>query len=251
MKIQMAGFMAATAISGGAFAQDAVQWRVEDGGNGHWYRFEQTVLHWEPHQNQAVSLGANLASVTTAAERAFVESILSVQKNDIRLGGLANWPSQPTWLTGEQIVAAGWCFGGYTPGSGYAVEICARGDCPTAFCWNIESEDCLCWPGNRAVYEWSADCNSDGIVDFGQIRDGTIADANLNNIPDCCEGGPNCGPCIADVVQDGTVNGVDLAAVINAWGTDGGKLPRADIDGSGLVDGADLAQVLGSWGPCN
>jgi hypothetical protein len=98
--------------------------------------------------------------------------------------------------------------------------------------------------------EWDADCNSDGIVDFGQIRDGSLDDSNGNNIPDCCEGSGNCPPCAADVVQDGAVNGVDLAAVINAWGTDGGKLPRADIDGNGIVDGVDLANILGSWGSC-
>ncbi len=100
------------------------------------------------------------------------------------------------------------------------------------------------------IVEFDADCNSDGIVDFGQIRSGEFADANANNIPDCCEQSVVCG-CPADIVQDNAVNGVDLAAVINAWGTDGGKLPRSDVDGNGIVDGADLAQVLGAWGPCN
>ena len=41
-----------------------------------------------------------------------------------------------------------------------------------------------------------------------------------------------------------------LAAILNTWGTDGGKFPRADVDGSGTVDGADLAAVLSQWGPC-
>jgi hypothetical protein len=105
------------------------------------------------------------------------------------------------------------------------------------------------WTG--AIIEWSADCNADGIVDFGQIRAGELADADGNNIPDCCEDGSPCAPCTADVIEDGAVNGVDLAAVINAWGTDGGKLPRADIDRNGIVDGADLAILLSGWGPCD
>jgi hypothetical protein len=46
------------------------------------------------------------------------------------------------------------------------------------------------------------------------------------------------------------VNGVDLAAVVNAWGTDGGKLARSDVDGSGEVDAVDLAAILSAWGPC-
>jgi hypothetical protein len=37
------------------------------------------------------------------------------------------------------------------------------------------------------VVEWSADCNSDGIVDYGQILRGELADDNDNNIPDVCE----------------------------------------------------------------
>ena len=52
------------------------------------------------------------------------------------------------------------------------------------------------------------------------------------------------------MIESGTVDGVDLAAILATWGTDGGKYPRADVDGSGVVDGADLAIVLGDWGPC-
>ena len=57
----------------------------------------------------------------------------------------------------------------------------------------------LVWTGNsnptvgfRAIIEWSADCNSDGIVDYGQIRAGELEDANGNNIPDCCEQSTSC-----------------------------------------------------------
>ena len=103
----------------------------------------------------------------------------------------------------------------------------------------------------RPLWEWSADCNADGIVDFGQIRAGALEDLNGNNIPDCCEDGSSCAPCVADVIEDGDVNGVDLAAVINAWGTDGGKLPRTDIDRNGIIDGADLAILLSAWGACD
>jgi hypothetical protein len=46
----------------------------------------------------------------------------------------------------------------------------------------------------------------------------------------------------ADLNQDGAVNGEDLAALLNAWGT-----PAGDIDGNNLTDGADLALLLGAW----
>ena len=40
----------------------------------------------------------------------------------------------------------------------------------------------------------SADCNNDGIVDYGQCRNGTLPDYNVNNVPDCCEQGTPCLP---------------------------------------------------------
>jgi hypothetical protein len=98
--------------------------------------------------------------------------------------------------------------------------------------------------------EWSADCNNDGIVDYGQIRDGSLADVNGDNIPDCCALPWGCDTCPADIDQSGAVNGVDLAAILNVWSTSGGKYPRADINRDGIVNGADLAEVLNAWGPC-
>ena len=56
--------------------------------------------------------------------------------------------------------------------------------------------------------------------------------------------------CAADIIQNGVVDGADLAAVLTVWGTNGGIYPRADTNGDGLVDGTDLAVVLGGWGPC-
>ncbi|MCE2880875.1 MAG: dockerin type I domain-containing protein [Planctomycetaceae bacterium] len=100
-----------------------------------------------------------------------------------------------------------------------------------------------------SVIEWSADCNSDGIVDFGQIRNGDLEDSNANNIPDCCEQGTSCF-CPGDTNDDGTVDGIDLATVLTRWGQSGSKFPDADCNNDGAIDGSDLAVVLGSWGSC-
>lgn len=48
----------------------------------------------------------------------------------------------------------------------------------------------------------------------------------------------------ADIDGNGTVNGVDLAAVLSAFG---GPSASADIDHNGIVDGPDLAAVLAGW----
>jgi len=37
------------------------------------------------------------------------------------------------------------------------------------------------------IIEWDADCNADGIVDYGQILRGELADLNGNGVPDVCE----------------------------------------------------------------
>jgi formylglycine-generating enzyme required for sulfatase activity len=95
------------------------------------------------------------------------------------------------------------------------------------------------------VIEWSADCNSDGIVDYGQILDGSLPDVNADGVPDTCPG----QPCIGDLTSDGVVNGLDLGILLGAWGTDGGAT-GADIDGSGLVGGGDLGLMLSAWGAC-
>ncbi len=59
---------------------------------------------------------------------------------------------------------------------------------------------------------------------------------------------PYAGP--GDVDGNGIVDGLDLAAVINAWGTMPGDPlwnPDADLNGTGLVDGIDLAEVISNW----
>lgn len=57
-----------------------------------------------------------------------------------------------------------------------------------------------------------------------------------------------CGsPCLADINGDDTVGGLDLTALLAAWG---GSDPAADIDNDGTVGGLDLTALLAAWGPC-
>jgi hypothetical protein len=65
------------------------------------------------------------------------------------------------------------------------------------------------------IIEWSADCNSDGIVDFGQILQGQLADANADGIPDICQP-PTCVD--ADLFRDFNVDGADLGILLAQWG---------------------------------
>jgi hypothetical protein len=97
---------------------------------------------------------------------------------------------------------------------------------------------------NGFIIEWSADCNNDGIVDYGQILQGILPDGNANGIPDTCE----CGN--ADITANGMVDGADLGALLAFWGPVGPVLPEADLNRDGTIDGADLGILLSYWGPC-
>ena len=253
----VAGVLSAGLVAGSALAQDAVQWRVEDGGNGHWYKWTDwgAFATVASAQKEAAQRGAYLATLTSAAEELFVqgsarpgscedqphsEALIGIFQPDGSVEPLGGW----RWVTGEEISYSNWRSG--EPSDSGGIE--DFGFLNLTGGWNDGGASLGC--SHAAIFEWSADCNSDGIVDYGQIRAGELDDANANNIPDCCEQGVSCD-CPADIDGSGGVNAIDLAIVIGYWGTDGGKdYPQADIDGSGEIDGADLATLLGSWGAC-
>ena len=233
-----------------------VCWRIEDGGNGHWYRFIPVNLigSWSSANEAAGQVGGHLATITAPAELGFVE-VLSACVGcpgwgpSWAIGGIQNQAS-PTyaepaggwqWVTGEN-----WSWSPWAPGepnnSGGSEDFlylhCLRG-------FNDggdSSNGCV-----AAIIEWSADCNSDGIVDYGQILSGELIDANSNGIPDSCE----VDPCPGDISGNGAVDGVDLSVLLGVWGTDGsGGEFDADVTNDGIVNGADLTIILGGWGPC-
>ena len=128
----------------------------------------------------------------------------------------------------------------------------AGGDLQGNGAWNdMPAYGCDNDPVISYVIEWSADCNNDGIVDYGQCQDGMLADYNSNNIPDCCEQGIPCSICSAcDINPTGIIDGADLGALLAFWGPASPALPRADINRDGFVNGADLSLLLANWGPC-
>jgi hypothetical protein len=107
--------------------------------------------------------------------------------------------------------------------------------------WNccVSCTDC----GSAVLSDFALDCNSNGVPDRIEVMLAPESDAVGDGIPDVCQ-------CRADLVTDSTVNGADMAIVLNFWGTDGSQFPGVDIDGDGIVNGADLAAVLNAWGPC-
>jgi hypothetical protein len=187
MRRVIQGVVASAAVVSAAVAGEAVQWRVEDGGNGHWYQFVPQNFRWVEADALARGQAGYLATITSANEHAFVSGV-----NADRAAWLGGYQApggcEPgcdwSWVTGEP-----W---GFAPWDTGQPDNAADGEHWLQFHGNSR------WNDNRAVVtypfivEWSADCNNDGIVDYGQCRDGSLPDYNSNNIPDCCENGQAC-----------------------------------------------------------
>jgi hypothetical protein len=260
-QIGVAAGVAAMSIAANACAQTAVEWRVEDGGNGHWYAAgdSSTCASWTQARDAAVMLNGHLVTITTAAESAFVRSqfngfcfigLFQNRESLLYTEPAGGWE----WVTNEPVVFTNWRTQpreDTEPNNSNGDEDYAHLNFDPEATWNdVTGSWCAGFPHTvRAIIEWSADCNNDGLVDYGQILAGDLSDANANNIPDCCEGSASCDPCPADIVHDGFVNAIDLAAVLNNWGSAGGKI-NADANDDGLVDAQDLAIVLSAWGAC-
>ena len=237
--LALAAAMAARTLT---HAEEAVQWRVEDGGNGHWYRavYANPPRSPEAWFSWAASNGGHVATVTSAGEQTVILSVgnQAGQWTNPVLGGKRNSSNVFQWITGEP-----WDFTGWAPGEPSCT--CERYLMLYQSGWNDTNTTARAW----AIMEYSADCNSDGIVDYGQLLDGTFEDANANGVPDCCDAGVDCDPCLADLNDDGIVNGADISVLLGFWGLTG-KGVAGDIVPDGTVNGADLAAVLGSWGEC-
>ena len=227
-----------------------VEWRVADGGNGHWYGLRVDPLaSLDDFDSGCARIGGHLVSLGSAQEHQFVVDLMIAQDWLASIG----WPaiglrrtsstSPWRWSTGEPVEYLAWA-PGEPSDAGLFAQLWGNGAGPN-LTWSSNGNPFV----STGVIEFSADCNADGLVDYGQIRSGELNDANANNIPDCCENGTPCG-CAGDTNLDGTGDGIDLATVLTRWAQSAAKFPNADCNRDGVIDGSDLAIVLGSWGAC-
>lgn len=228
----------------------AVRWSTTDGGNGHWYAvidepvfpgFPDWPTTWGDAHVLALTLGGELASLGSQSEKAFVASLLDTDEAHF-VGGVKIGVREWGWIDGtpwSNLWHPGQPDGGWDEGFTALYRSGAQlHDVPEL----SPTEERVPF-----VIEWSVDCNGDGIVDLGQILNGTFDDGNVDGVPDCC-GGNSC--CPGDLDRDGEVSSADIGLLVAAWGTDGGITPAADIDTDGLVDASDLGLLFGFWGTC-
>ena len=207
----VAAGVAAMSIAANACAQTAVEWRVQDGGNGHWYRRLGEFRNWPSAKARCEQLGGHLASLTSSAEWSWAINATGITEGYVGAfqdHSAADY-SEPNggwrWVTGEPFVVSGSYMMGFDDCPGAAPPSCncgagaqdalfIMGCCSHMLNDNQDgtSVDCdmgvnLPFPPVDSLIEWSADCNNDGLIDYGQILAGDLSDANANNIPDCCE----------------------------------------------------------------
>ena len=185
----LAGVLGAALVAGVTSAQttQAVEWKVSEGGNGHWYASTLSWGSWSQTRSVAQSIGGDLACISDVNETAFLCGTVLRYGNGnaaalwigLRLDG-GVW----SWLSGESLSYTHW--EGSNPGGGedrgwvFGSNHPIVSDCS----WNDAYGEAHQYPG---LVEWSADCNGDGIVDYGQILRGEFEDLNVNGVPDICE----------------------------------------------------------------
>lgn len=171
--------------------QSAIEWPTKLGGNGHWYEavLVPEAITWLSASAAATARGGHLATPTSAAENDFiltsvVPTLSSYEGFGPILGGRfldGAWQ----WVTGESWKFTAW--GGGEPSSPDSEPFLhyQRPDMG----WNDYDGTTYGGQFRSYIIEWSADCNSDGVVDFGQIQSGALADADADGVPDICEDG--------------------------------------------------------------
>ena len=240
---------------GRLLTDSAVQWTVSQGGNGHWYQLvrQQSSIDWQSARVAAEARGGHLATIGSIGENDVLFQLTRGRASWANgygpwLGGFQTGPDW-RWVTGEPWTWTNWCPGEPNNDScSNLAEDALQLGCGSAR-WNdfpsiptgcdIDVNGLAVW---GYFVEWSADCNNDGIVDYGQILSGALADSDNDGIPNTCE-------CTCDVFRDNAVNGIDLGVLLGQWG-EVTQYTVTDFNGDGAVDGSDLGALLAAWGPC-
>ncbi len=178
MKSMAAVALATSGLITSIAAGDAVEWRVADGGNGHWYGLTENAGTWDQMRLLAAGAAGELVSILTDGENEVVRSLVAASSGSWI--GASKSPQQPwRWADGSTWGYTHWCPGEPCCGDGEPYVYMSVGGC-----WDDHNQTQTL---RRGVIEWSSDCNNDGIVDYGQILSGSLADTNANGVPDTCE----------------------------------------------------------------
>jgi len=229
-------------LAHGSPAPGAVQWRVEDGGNGHWYVVinVSSRINWNEAKAQSIIQGGFLATLTSQGENNFVANLVHNNGINAFLGGFQIDPSSPAnigwaWVTGEQ-----WSYTNWSEG-----EPNDQGSPNESFLemwgntkWNDVPVEGSGYSEMAYVVEWNnkqeLDCNGNNNPDSCDIASGNSRDVNLNGIPDECE-------------APATLTLTNNAGACNHAG---GSV-NVDATLSGVLSPIVSGQIYISWNPAN
>jgi len=245
------------------------QWRIEDGGNGHWYQaIAEPNLFWEDAQELAISMGGYLATPTSPEENQFIYEMIEPmdsmwnggQWNGPWIGGYQDYSSDDfeepqggwRWVTDEVWDFTNWATNQPDDGGAKHTENHLQYWQRDQNTWNdLQSTayvsgyvvEYTSLPGNIL-----GACCIDGEC-YEETEEYCIVEGGTWHGLDtvCCA--IDCGPppCPGDYDNNGTVNTIDILEVIAHWGQ-----PRTiwDPNASGFVDVFDLLNVINNWGDC-
>ena len=204
-----------------------VQWSTSAGGNGHWYEFRSEFTPWNIARDQARLEGGHLATVQNLAENNFVKSIVPYST---WIGG-TDEAQEGTWVweNGEPWNYTNW--GNSEPNNNgaehYTYLYPGYSNPDTTPMWYDGDLNATI----GYTVEWSADCNGDGLVDYGQILDGSLADDDGNGVPDICE----------------NTSGIDSIQWSTSSGGNGHWYAMFNFsdDDSSIFDAQDIAESIG------
>ncbi|MCP3919117.1 MAG: hypothetical protein GY711_26540 [bacterium] len=164
---------------------------------------------WVRGELRALSFGAHLATLRSAAQNSWIASFLGDQ--DVYIGATdavteGNW----FWTSGEPFVFDNWAVG--EPDNGVNSDFCAL-DATTGE-WRDEPETTLL-PGLVEVL--SSDCDLNGFPDTVEIALGLSADVNGDGFPDDCIA-PNY--CLANPNSSGGAARIRVTGRPELWRND-------------------------------
>lgn len=221
--------------------QPPVQWRIQDGGNGHWYQaIEDPGILWENANTTAISMGGYLATPTSAEENQFIYEMIE-PIDSMWNGGQWNGP----WLGGYQDTNA----------PDY-VEPMGGWRWATEEVWNFTN-----WASNQPddggtpftenhLQYWVRDQNTWNDIHTAANISGFVVE--FTTLP-----GSALGACCLDGLCI-TTAAADCSGNSGSWGGPNSSCTDfdcpvscpGDLNGDGQVDVTDLLLIISAWGIC-
>lgn len=196
-----------------------VQWKVADGGNGHWYRLTTTAGTWHDAENEAVASGGHLVTINDAAEQQWLVTTFGIGGQDSAWIGFTDEAVEGTWVfvagdggSWQQTeFPCTWPCDGVSTGyvdwhvyadgepnnnaTGPGEDWALIGEGIDGMHWGDYSPTSVNYYDQFGIIEHATpawfDCNDNGIPDPQDIADcdgsAWCSDCNHNDIPDGCD----------------------------------------------------------------